>query len=181
MKATKLPVITKERAESLQTLPVIVTTRKDSWRYLGFKHVNGPATWGSYAKAQYIAHVHNDYDIPLSDIAQQIGDYNSTVLRWYRGLMIVEQAEEAKVFKRSDIAKNKFHFNYIYTGMDYPGIINFLGLRGKGTTDRKPVPANKTKNLGDLMLWLYGRESSDTDSLIPVTESRPQKPSTPSS
>ena len=166
VKATKLPVITKERAESLQTLPVIVTTRKDSWRYLGFKHVNGPATWGSYAKAQYIAHVHNDYDIPLSDIAQQIGDYNSTVLRWYRGLMIVEQAEEAKVFKRSDIAKNKFHFNYIYTGMDYPGIINFLGLRGKGTTDRRPVPASKTKNLGDLMLWLYGRESSDMDSLI---------------
>ena len=48
-----------------KTLPVIVTTRKESWRYLGFKHVNGPATWGSYAKAQYIAHVHNDYDIPL--------------------------------------------------------------------------------------------------------------------
>ncbi len=165
-KATKLPTITKQRHEDLQTLPVIVTTRKESWRYLGFKHVNGPATWGSYAKAQYIAHVHNDYNIPLADIAQQIGDYNSTVLRWYRGLMIVEQAEEAKVFKRSDIAKNKFHFNYIYTGMDYPGIIQFLGLRGKGTTDRKPVPSNKTKNLGDLMLWLYGRESSNTDSLI---------------
>lgn len=166
VKATKLPAVSKERAESLQTLPVIVTTRKDSWRYLGFKHVNGPATWGSYAKAQYIAHVHNDYKIPLNDIAQQIGDYNSTVLRWYRGLMIVEQAEEAKVFKRSDIARNKFYFNFIYTGMDYPGISTFLGLRGKGTTDRKPVPANKTRNLGDLMLWLYGRESSDTDSLI---------------
>jgi hypothetical protein len=166
VKATKLPTITKERAESLQELPVIVTTRKDSWRYLGFKHVNGPATWGSYAKAQYIAQVHNDYNIPLADIAQQIGDYNSTVLRWYRGLMIVEQAEEARVFKRSDIAKNKFHFNYIYTGMDYPGIIQFLGLRTKGTTDRKPVPTSKTKNLGDLMLWLYGRESSNTDSLI---------------
>ncbi len=70
----------------------------------------------------------------------QIGDYNSTVLRMYRGLMIVEQAEEAKVFKRADIAKNRFHFNYIYTGMDYPGIINFLGLRNKGrrTTGRFP-------------------------------------------
>ncbi|MCC6393404.1 MAG: ParB N-terminal domain-containing protein [Bryobacterales bacterium] len=113
VKATKLPAISKQRHGDLQTLPVIVTTRKDSWRYLGFKHVNGPATWGSYAKAQYIAHVHNDYGIPLSDIAQQIGDYNSTVLRWYRGLMIVEQAEEAKVFKRSDIARNKFHSNVL--------------------------------------------------------------------
>jgi hypothetical protein len=102
----------------------------------------------------------------LEEIALQIGDYNSTVLRMYRGLMIVEQAEEAKVFKRADIAKNKFFFNYIYTGMDYPGIINFLGLRNKGATDRKPVPSNKVRNLGDLMVWLYGRDSSGAQSLI---------------
>jgi hypothetical protein len=166
VKATNLPTITKERADSLAKLPVIITTRKESWRYLGFKHVNGPATWGSYSKAQYIAHVHNDYGVPLEEIAMQIGDYNSTVLRMYRGLMIVEQAEDAKVFKRADIAKNKFFFNYIYTGMDYPGIINFLGLRTKGATDRKPVPTNKVRNLGDLMVWLYGRDSSGTQSLI---------------
>jgi hypothetical protein len=166
VKATNLPHMTKEKADALKELPVIVTTRQESWRYLGFKHVNGPATWGSYAKAQYIAFVHNEYGVPLEEIAQQIGDYNSTVLRMYRGLMIVEQAEEAKVFKRADIAKNRFHFNYIYTGMDYPGIINFLGLRSKGVTDRKPVPTKNVKNLGDLMVWLYGRESSDTPSLI---------------
>jgi ParB-like chromosome segregation protein Spo0J len=47
VKATKLPAIDKSRATELAELPVIVTTRKDSWRYLGFKHVNGPATWGS--------------------------------------------------------------------------------------------------------------------------------------
>jgi len=166
IKATKLPAITKEQAAQLAELPAIVTTRKELWRYLGFKHVNGPATWGSYAKAQYIAHVHHDYGVPLNDIAFQIGDYNSTVLRMYRGLMIVEQAEEAKVFKRSDIAKNRFHFNYIYTGMDYPGIVNFLGLRSRGTTAQMPVPPSKLKNLGELMVWLYGCDSSDTPSLI---------------
>jgi hypothetical protein len=32
VKATKLPSITPERAESLAELPVIVTTRKESWR-----------------------------------------------------------------------------------------------------------------------------------------------------
>ena len=166
VKATKLPRIKKARAADLATLPVIVTTRKNSWQYLGFKHVNGPSMWGSYAKAQYIAHVHNDFGVPLADIALQIGDYHSTILRMYRGLMIVEQAEQAKVFTRSDIARNKFYFNYIYTGVDYPGIMKFLGLRPKGTTTRKPVPVSKIKNLGDLLLWLYGRESSDTASLI---------------
>jgi hypothetical protein len=145
VKATNLPAITKEKADALKELPVIVTTRRESWRYLGFKHVNGPATWGSYAKAQYIAHVHNEYGVPLEEIAQQIGDYNSTVLRMYRGLMIVEQAEDACVFKRADIAKNKFHFNYIYTGMDYPGIINFLGLRSRGSRIGSRFPPTGSK------------------------------------
>jgi hypothetical protein len=166
VKATKLPTISAELKEDLAKLPVIITTRKESWRYLGFKHVNGPATWGSYAKAQYIAFVHNNYGVPLNDIADQIGDRNSTVLRMYRGLMIIEQAEKAKVFSRQDIAKKKFSFNYIYTGMDYPGISGFLGLKSKGVTPEKPVPASKMKPLGDLLLWLYGKDSSNTDSVI---------------
>jgi len=166
VKATKLPTVSAERKTELGKLPAIVTTREESWRYLGFKHVNGPATWGSYAKAQYIAFVHNNYDVPLDDIADQIGDRNSTVLRMYRGLMIVEQAEKAKVFSRSDIAKKKFSFNYIYTGMDYPGISGFLGLKNKGVTPEKPVPVSKMKPLADLLLWLYGKNSSNTASLI---------------
>ncbi len=170
VKATKLPPITPERADSLADLPVIITTRQKRLRgaISGLSNtLTALQHGGSYARAQYIAHVHNDYGVPLEEIALQIGDYNSTVLRMYRGLMIVEQAEEARVFKRADIAKNKFFFNYIYTGMDYPGIISFLGLRGtQGATDRKPVPPNKVKNLGDLMVWLYGRDSSDTQSLI---------------
>jgi hypothetical protein len=60
LKATDLPEIDAAAKQKLRYLPCIVTTRKEIWRYLGFKHVNGPATWGSYAKAQYIAHVHND-------------------------------------------------------------------------------------------------------------------------
>jgi len=156
LKATDLPKISPADAKRLKTLPVIVTTRKEAWRYLGFKHVNGPATWGSYAKAQYVAFVHNAYGVPLADIAAQIGDYNYTVQRMYRGLMIVEQAEKAGLFDRKNIAKSRFHFNYIYTGMDYPGISQFLGLEQKGTTLREPVPARKLKNLGDLMGWLYG-------------------------
>lgn len=166
VKATKLPPISAERREELKKLPVMITTRKEAWRYLGFKHVNGPATWGSYAKAQYIAFVHNSYKVPLSDIADQIGDRNSTVIRMYRGLMIILQAEESKVFSRADIAKNKFSFNYIYTGMDYPGISGFLGLKQRGVTEEKPVPSSKTKALGELLLWMYGKNSSNTPSLI---------------
>ena len=166
IKATDLPNIDADARKGLKTIPAIVTTRKALWRYLGFKHVNGPSTWGSYAKAQYIAHVHNDYQVPLKDIAAQIGDYNSTVERMYRGLMIVEQAEQAKVFSRHDVAKSKFAFNYIYTGMDYPGISTFIGLQKSDNTLRKPVPPAKVRQLGELMGWLYGRDSANQPSLI---------------
>jgi hypothetical protein len=128
--------------------------------------VNGPATWGSYAKAQYIAFVHNDYKIPLADIAEQIGDYNATVERMYRGLMIIEQAEKADVFDRTDTSKTRFHFNYIYTGMDYPGVKSFLNLGDKPASLRNPVPNARVKNLGDLLLWLYGSKKKSRRSLI---------------
>jgi len=165
LKATDLPQIDAERLKSLSTLPAIVTTRKDIWRYLGFKHVNGPSTWGSYAKAQYIAYVHNFYKVPLEDIAAQIGDYNSTVERMYRGLMIIEQAETAKVFARQDADASRFHFNYIYTGMDYPGIKSFIGLN-KTTSGKTPVPKDRVKELGELLGWLYGKKSGNKPSLI---------------
>jgi hypothetical protein len=166
LRATDLPPISAERRREISTLPAILTTRKDAWRYLGFKHVNGPSTWGSYAKAEYVAFVRNTYGVPLKDIAAQIGDYNSTIERMYRGLMIIEQAENAKVFSRSDIAKSRFHFNYIYTGMDQPGIKSFLGIERGSTPERKPVPPSKVKHLGELLVWLYGSKQLNKSSLI---------------
>jgi hypothetical protein len=166
LKATDLPAISSERRREISTLPAILTTRKEAWRYLGFKHVNGPSTWGSYAKAQYVAFVRNTYGVPLEEIAAQIGDYNSTIERMYRGLMIIEQAESAKVFDRSDVAKSRFHFNYVYTGMDYPGFRSFLGLERGSVPERKPVPSAKLKHLGELLVWLYGSKHLNQTSLI---------------
>ncbi len=61
LRATDLPSISADLASSLERLPVIHTDRQKAWQYLGFKHVNGPALWDSYAKAQYVAEVHNGY------------------------------------------------------------------------------------------------------------------------
>jgi hypothetical protein len=166
LKATDLPKIDQTRRTEISELPIIRTTRKDVWRYLGFKHVNGPSTWGSYAKAQYVALVHNSYGVPLEEIAKQIGDYNCTVLRMYRGLMIIEQAERSKVFDRNNIEKNDFYFNYIYTGIDYPGIRKYLGIDGDKLASKNPVPPKKIKNLGMLCEWLYGNETLSKPSLI---------------
>lgn len=154
--ATDLPKITSTLRASLQQLPCAVTTKAESWRYLGFKHVNGPATWGSYAKAKYIADIHEKYGVDLREIAQQIGDQNATVERLYHGLAVVKQAEEWGVFNRRNTYRNNFHFSHIYTGLGYDNIRTFLSLTPADRKKKAPVPKSKKKELGELLRWIYG-------------------------
>lgn len=162
VRATDVPRINSKRRAEISTLPCVVATRQKLWRYLGFKHINGPASWSSYAKAQYIATVHNDYRVPLANIAEQIGDTHSTVERQYRGLMVIEQAEYAGVFDRNDSFR-KFGFSHIYTGLDKPGIQKFLGIENKRRDLRRPVPKKKLGNLRELCEWLYGSRSGEIE------------------
>jgi hypothetical protein len=165
--ATDLPnidTIDPNRREELSELPGQLTTRKNLWRYLGFKHVNGPATWGAYAKAQYVSKVHNEYKVPLEEIAQQIGDYNNTVERQYHGLMVVEQAERAGVFDRTNVKRKKgFEFSHIYEGLSRDGIQRFLGLTRESRTKKDPVPSGRIKRLGELLEWVYGNNAKNIE------------------
>ncbi len=166
LRATDLPKIPPSVAETLRTLPVVPTTREAAWQYLGFKHVNGPATWESYPKAEYIAHVHEDYGIPLEEIARQIGDKHRTVQRLYRALRVIKQAEDAGVWNRNDRYKPHFSFSHLYTGLDYEGIAEFLALRDLSTETRDPVPKRKIQQLGELCRWLYGDKGGALRPLI---------------
>lgn len=161
-----IPVITDEDKENLQEIPTLSGDREDDWRYLGFKHVNGPAKWSSYAKSKYIADVHRNYGVQLEDIAKQIGDTHKTVQRLFRGLMVIEQAENLEVFKRKDRSRNHFSFSHLYTGLDYEGISNFIGLRSETEEDPEPVPIEKKHELGELCLWLYGNKREDIQPVV---------------
>jgi hypothetical protein len=166
LKIVDLPQISAALRRELQTLPVIRTDRKSIWQYIGFKHVNGPAKWGSYAKAQYIAEIRKQFGISLEAIADQIGDRNRTVQRLYRAMMVIRQAEEAKVFLRENRYKSSFSFSHLYTGLDYDGFKKFLDLTDAATEAEKPVPKSKLKNLGELCKWLYGDKRDKTRPLI---------------
>ena len=151
-----LPKLSKDALGKLEKIPVTILDRDKSWRQLGFKHINGPAKWSSYAKAQYIADVHRVYEIPLNDIANQIGDGHKTVQRLYRGFIVLEQAEEAKVYSRENRYKKRFAFSHLYTGLDYDGIKKFLSLESVEIEKTRPVPLGAQENLGKLCVWLYG-------------------------
>ena len=165
MKATDLPVISETLRAQLKSLPVIVCPRESIWQYVGFKHINGPQPWESYSKAMYISWVHNDLHQPLESIANCIGDTHSTVARLYSAWQVLEQAEDEKVWHRDNRARKHFAFSHLYTGLGYPGIQKFLGLK-KGGTEKRPVPQQKVKNLGQLCGWLYGNKQESREPLI---------------
>lgn len=164
--ARRVPDLTDEEIERLERLPVLVDTRKGAWRYLGFKHVNGPAKWSSYAKSKYIADVHREYEISLEDIAKQIGDTHRTVQRLYRGLMVIEQAEQTKVFRRKDRWHRHFSFSHLYTGIEYSGISAFIGLAPETEEKPNPVPRDKVDQLGELCIWMYGNKEQQIEPAI---------------
>ncbi len=166
LKATDLPKLSAARRASLQRLPVIVASREDLWQYIGFKHVNGPQTWESFAKASYVAWVHNELGIPLDQIASQIGDRHTTVQRMYRSMMVLEQAEKSGVFRMEDRRKRHFSFSHLYTGLDYPGIQGFLGVAKGDASEKAPIPKNHLPQLGELLTWLYGSKSKDVQPIV---------------
>jgi hypothetical protein len=164
-----IPKITDAARQKLTHVPVIVIDRQKLWRFFGFKHVNGPAKWSSFAKATYIAEVHRDYKVPLPDIAEQIGDRHKTVQRLFRGLMVLDQAEKMSVFDREDRYNTKFAFSHLYTGLDYDGIADFLKIKERDEETDKPVPSSHKKQLGEVLRWMYG---SKKQSQPPVIQSQ---------
>lgn len=161
------PKITEALQLQLASLPVIVLERReDSWGYIGFKHVNGPAKWGSYAKAQYIATVHNDYGVPLEKISEQIGDNNQTVLKLYQGLMVIDQAERRTDFDRDDVTTRRLYFSHLYTGLQSLGFQKYLDLERTPRDTTDPVPEDKLQNLEKVMLWLFGSKRKGVEPII---------------
>lgn len=163
---TGIPLLSVTERGKLETLPVIECRREDVWQYIGFKHVNGPQDWDSIAKAEYIARVHNDYNVPLERIARTIGDRHDTVRRLYRGLMVLQQAEKTGRFDVNDRYNTRFAYSHLWTGLGYENIQCFLGLTVEKGFEPNPIPKPHLENLRELCLWLYGSKKEHKEPLV---------------
>lgn len=159
--------ITQEIKEKLENrIPVIVLAdRQAAWRLLGFKHVNGPAKWGSYAKAKYIVDIHRNFNISLEQIAEQIGDTNKTVSKLYQGFMVIEQAERNVEFSLDDIKTPRLYYSHLYTALGYEKFRTYLGIT-EGPDIDNPVPAEKYRSLQEVMDWIYGSKKRGVEPLV---------------
>lgn len=159
--------VTDEIKEQLTELPVvIVPNRESAWKFIGFKHINGAQKWGSYAKAQYISEIHNEYHVPLAEIASQLGDTFNTVEKLYQGLQVINQAEHEGIFDRTDVPASRLFFSHLYTGLQQSGFKSFLEIENTPMDSKIPIAKDKLPDLEDLLAWVFGSKSKGIQPVV---------------
>ena len=156
----------KEVLESIRELPVIHTTRKELWGFVGFKHVNGPQAWDSIAKAEYVFRVRRNFGLSLTEIASGIGDLHETVTRLYRGYVVLQQAQDQLDFDTTDTQHRRFPFSHLWTALGYVSIRDYLGVSPEALENENPVPNHQLPQLRHLMQWLFGSQSQNLEAKV---------------
>lgn len=169
-----VPELKDGLSHTLDTVTVYrVMDREDSRQFVGFKHINGTARWGSYAKAKFAADWYRKQpEKGLEYIAEMIGDKHNTVKRMVFAIYVLEQAQKEGLFSIEDRYTGRFGFSHLYVALTRSDYLLFLGLEG-GWSDyivkANPVPESNYKNLKEILLWFYGSKQND---IIPVIKSQ---------
>lgn len=171
----QLPEFNPTAAKTFSTVTVYrVDERIDARDFIGFKHINGPHRWDSFAKAKFAAdwfQRERPNGVTLKDIARRMGDRHDTIQRMVAGYYVLEQAEKTRQFKIGDRypAPGPFPFSHLYTALTRPGYREFLGLPEEWRSSDpapRPVPKDKLDNLGMVMRWLYGSKDDDLPPIV---------------
>ena len=165
-----IPDIDRKNLDSLSRVSVHhVKAREDAKEFIGFKHINGPAKWDSYAKAKFAAEWHETKKFSLDEIARKIGDRHDTVKRMVTAIYILKQAEKERVYFISDRMSEKFNFSHFYTAISRTDYMNYLGI-GKSWAGVKPnhklVPKDKLECLGFVLVWMFGSKEKGKKPLV---------------
>ena len=143
-----------------------VDDRAEARSFIAFKHINGPFKWDALAKAKYAA-IWLDEGEQVTKVAKQIGDTHNTVLRLVNGWRVLEQATK-NGFDVDDITARRFNFSHLYTALARPTTRTFLSLPEEPNSQlpKNPVPQENTKQLEELMGWLFGQTKQSRQHVI---------------
>lgn len=152
---------------------LIVDDRHDADSFIGFKHVNGPASWGSLAKAKFaqamfqrLVDTGANRDDALKAVQEALGDTNSSsIARMIMAYKVFEQAISCDFISQEKLEDGVTGFSHLYTMMPNPASRMFLGLGEKAIsadaiTD-DPVPPENLENLNYMIGWLFGNDLTD--------------------
>lgn len=164
------PPLSPKAAATTNTLPLIVVDqREDADDYIGFKHINGPATWGALAKAKFGVKLFaatqlepGQTDTRIQALSKRLGDSRQLILRSLIAYKIFEQAKANGMLTEEMAADNSLDFSHLYTIIQSPAARAYLGLTDAPLNEYlirdNPIPADHLDKLRYLMGWLFGSE-----------------------
>ena len=162
--------------EVLQSIKEVLVFRvaghDDAREFIGFKHINGPQRWDAYAKARYVTDWYKSSNgtLTIDQIADKMGDNNNTLRSYIYAVLILEQAERAKIWTIKDrpTARGRFPFSHFYTAIGRNEYQEFLGLTGDWSSKPpvNPIKKAKLKDLGEVLTYIYGSESDGREPLV---------------
>jgi hypothetical protein len=168
-----VPNISAEYRQTLNSVSVYRVPNRDAARsFIGFKHINGPAKWESYAKVKFAADWYKAGSASLAEISDKIGDRHDTIKRMVTAIYVLEQAERARIYTLSDRKISIFNFSHLYTALSRTPYMNFLGLQtawSRYDPAENPIPDDKLDHLREVLVWIYG---SKEDSKEPIIQSQ---------
>lgn len=140
--------------KSIDPVPVIIfdkpgQSKKAILSYLGVRHIASAQPWDSYAKANWVAKVVEENELPLKDVALMIGDQHKTIIRLLEGYYFIQQLIETGNFRPEDSIRrgrgsvSTYPFSWVYTLLGYSSTRKFLELPEQAPK-KNPI---KTKNL----------------------------------
>lgn len=166
----RVPPISKAVRASIKTLPVVVIKdRAEASAFIGFKHVNGPATWSSLAKARFGVSMLEDIDDSRSrvdrmkELTQKLGDSRGILLRVFVAFKIYQQAVDRGIAEAETFDGPRIEFSHLYTMINHAPTRALIGLPdgplNEDSVIDDPIPEDKIANLKELFGWLFGENS----------------------
>jgi hypothetical protein len=169
-----LPTMNDQQKESLKRASILkVESRDQARQYIGFKHINGPHKWDSFAKGQFAAEWYRKEranGLTIRDIASRLGDRHDTILRLVNGIYVLDQAKKNKLFALEDRFPGRpFFFSHLYTALTRPQFRDYLGLPHEWRNlepEPDPIPEKNLPRLVKLLTWLFGSAEDEIEPLV---------------
>lgn len=171
--AKRVPPMSQLAKDTIKDIELmLVDDRHQADAFIGFKHVNGPASWGSLAKAKFADGMFDratadgkSPDEALESIQDALGDANTTsILRSLMAYRIFTQAIENDFVSDEMLDEGVTGFSHLYTMMPNPPTRGFLGLGEQpvsaASITTSPVPITHLEQLNLMIGWLFGNEKA---------------------
>jgi ParB-like nuclease domain len=150
--------------QGIDAVPCFVfPTRKETLKYLGFRHISGPKTWGPLAKARYLADLiqnfYADLELPaqLQAVARDIGSRSDYVAQLLTALNLYERARNKNFYDLQKLSEGDISFSLLSTALSYSKIVKFLELADRKVVNVESINDEHAKQL---LAWMFVQDQS---------------------